>query len=212
MKPAMGGTSEILDRIPAAAPIKRAVGWRRRREAAHVVRTVWSHVGRGGRVLDLGCGRGYVGALLESGGIRCAVGCDVVAGNEALQRFCTFDGWALPFRDDAFEATILAFILHHTPDPTSLLREAARVTRRRLVILEDTPRSPVDWAYAAFHVWSFNGVKDISWRGRVLSAADWLAVFPRLGLRVLASGEIPRRERWPPVARSLFVVEPRSTS
>jgi hypothetical protein len=76
-----------------------------------------------------------------------------------------------------------------------------------LLILEDTPRRTADWAYAAFHVWSFNGVSGIGWRGRVRSEPEWKELFPEVGLRLLATRSVPRRERWPPIARTVFVAE-----
>ncbi|OLV18078.1 hypothetical protein BOO71_0007291 [Deinococcus marmoris] len=47
-----------------------------------------------------------------------------------------YDGSTLPFPDCSFDAVLLAFVLHHCPHPVAVLREAARVSRRVLV-LED---------------------------------------------------------------------------
>ncbi|MEM1192476.1 MAG: class I SAM-dependent methyltransferase [Pseudomonadota bacterium] len=47
-----------------------------------------------------------------------------------------YDGGAFPFARDQFEAALLLTMLHHTPDPDHILREATRVARR-LIIIED---------------------------------------------------------------------------
>jgi len=58
-------------------------------------------------------------------------------------RFAGLDARALPFRDAAFDAVLLSFALHDMPRRVrgEVLREAARVARDRLVILDyDVPR------------------------------------------------------------------------
>lgn len=179
----------------------------RRREAEQTIRCLDHPLPRGARVLDLGCGRGYVGALLEREFGCVAVGCDVAPGNEALRRFCLFDGGRLPFRSRAFDATLLCFVLHHTDDPVALLREAARVTRGRILVLEDTPRCRLDRVWGWIHCWSFNKGLGLPGLGRVRIEEEWRAHFRSLGLRVVQAKALRRLDRFPPVARTLFVIE-----
>lgn len=94
----------------------------------------------GARVLDLGSGRGYVGALLERELGHLIVRCDILPGNEALDRFCVVEGRELPFRSGSLDATSLCFVLRHIDGPAVLLREAARVTHGRILVLEHTSR------------------------------------------------------------------------
>jgi demethylmenaquinone methyltransferase/2-methoxy-6-polyprenyl-1,4-benzoquinol methylase len=59
-------------------------------------------------------------------------------------RFATLDARRLPFTDRSFDVTVLSFALHDMPRPVRLevLREARRVTARRLVILDyELPRA-----------------------------------------------------------------------
>ncbi|HEX7050039.1 MAG TPA: methyltransferase domain-containing protein [Longimicrobiales bacterium] len=178
----------------------------RRREARHAVARIAGDIAAGGWFLDLGCGMGYVGALLEQRvGCR-SVGCDVAVANEALRRFCVFDGRRLPFRASAFHGAVLAFVLHHARNPLALLREAARVNAGPLFVFEDTPRTRADRIWGRLHSRSFNRKHRIPWRGRVRDEAEWRMLFHRAGLRVLRADRLRRRERFPPVARTMFVL------
>ena len=54
-------------------------------------------------------------------------------------------GNALPFRDDAFDASLAILTIHHWPDPAKGLRELRRAARRRVVILTWDPTAPGFW-------------------------------------------------------------------
>jgi SAM-dependent methyltransferase len=79
---------------------------------------------QGRRILDLGAGEGYVGPFRRVEGV-----------------YVTYDGSRLPFRDAAFETTLLLLTLHHCVAPETVLDEAVRVTRRRLIVLESVYRN-----------------------------------------------------------------------
>jgi SAM-dependent methyltransferase len=94
-------------------------------------------VGRGARVLDVGAGSG---ALAPS--LRAAAGDVIVVGLDAsaeMLRRCRSatgipaiqcDALALPIRDAAVDAVVLAFVLFHLSDPARAVAEAARVLTR----------------------------------------------------------------------------------
>jgi len=88
-----------------------------------------------------------VGVELARRGAGEVVGVDVVDVRETRALpFALYDGLTLPFPDGRFDLAILTFVLHHVPNDRkpALLREALRVARRRVVILEDTPTTAFD--------------------------------------------------------------------
>jgi ubiquinone/menaquinone biosynthesis C-methylase UbiE len=183
-----------------------------RRVTAHTVSLVEPALGPGWSLLDVGTGAGYVSAALAARGRR-VHGVDIVDARRVQGTgFDLWDGATLPFPDGTFDAVLFGFVLHHIPDARKLdvLTEARRVARRRILVLEDTPATPLDWLAAELH-----GRRH---RRAIGSRADfgfktrrgWEGWFADMGLRVAASSAIPRlaRDWYRPWARGFFVLEP----
>ena len=166
----------------------------------------------GDRVLDIGCGEGWV--LAELAGEHEVMGVDIVD----LRRkfippfgFELYDGLQVPCADGSFDVVLLTFVLHHVPNDrkAQLVREARRVTRRNVVVLEDTPRNAIDRLACNMH--------GRAHRKRIGTTADfgfydqtgWEIFFDQQGLRVTTSQALPRfgRDLIRPWARSWFVLE-----
>ena len=93
----------------------------------------------GASVLDVGCGDGllthYLGELRRDIEVS---GVDVLVRKGALIPVREFDGHSLPYSDGAFDVVMLVDVVHHAGDPLQLLREAARVARRWLILKDHT--------------------------------------------------------------------------
>jgi len=48
-----------------------------------------------------------------------------------------YDGVTIPFDDNTFDAVVVAFVLHHAVSANTVVREALRVSNRRIILLED---------------------------------------------------------------------------
>lgn len=107
----------------------------------HFAALIAPHVEPASSVLDLGCGTLQIASALAARvpGVR-VLGIDVLtppAIPSPAVTFQPFDGRTIPLPDRSVDVTCIAFVLHHADEPDDLLREALRVTRRRLVVLED---------------------------------------------------------------------------
>lgn len=87
----------------------------------------------GKRTLDLGCGEGRVGRVLQSRGYR-VTGVDaspamvrLTAGHEIPQPAVVADAAALPFRNEAFDLVVVYMSLHDMDRMPEAVAEAARV-------------------------------------------------------------------------------------
>ena len=92
-----------------------------------------------GSVLDLGCGDGLLFDLLGKK-IEKGVGLDISpeAVRKATEkgfdaRLHSFDN-PLPFEDNTFDNVVLLDVLEHVYDPVPLLKEAARVSKKYVIV------------------------------------------------------------------------------
>jgi ubiquinone/menaquinone biosynthesis C-methylase UbiE len=88
-------------------------------------------------LLEIGAGKGHVARALSRAANVDIQLVDVVDYNETELPLRVYDGVHLPFDDCAFDYALLIFVLHHTPDPLMVLREALRVSKLGVVIAEN---------------------------------------------------------------------------
>jgi ubiquinone/menaquinone biosynthesis C-methylase UbiE len=142
------------------------------------VLTPW--VPRRSTLLDIGAGSGLLAqALVDELHVRATLA-DVVNNSRTTLPFVLCDGGRLPFRDHAFEVALLAFVLHHAPDPMRVLWEGRRVSRR-LIVFEDTFRSTVERVFAAWTDWVLNRGHGISPAWGRLPPQGWLDLIGGVG-------------------------------
>lgn len=169
----------------------------------------------GSTVLDFGCGRGHLAALIAGAGFDCYT-------TDVMDYRCT-DARVLPFRqmaspadvpyaDDMFDSAIVKTVLHHVDetDLTPLLINLRRVARR-LVIEEDTYAVPAmahGAAVGQIELTEFNklgdgdqfrtlvlidlfgnavaqGLVDMNFGCQFKRISEWNSLFNSLGLRVV---------------------------
>ena len=116
-----------------------------------------AEVGPDSQVLDVGTGTGFIAAGLAPRA-RHVVGVDsspamlaVAAGNVAalgLGNVTLVEGGvdALPLADGSVDAAVANMVLHHAPDPTTMLTEMARVVRPGgIVAVTDEVEHSYEW-------------------------------------------------------------------
>ena len=107
-------------------------------------------VGRGARVLDVGCGDGALAGVLAT-----RLGCEVsgvdtnrlaidYAAVEFAERghagdFRLIEGYRNDHADDAFDAVVCSDVIEHVREPAAMLREIRRVLRPRGALVLTTP-------------------------------------------------------------------------
>lgn len=90
---------------------------------------------RSARVLDVGCGDGLLSAEISAKRPDLEIqGLDVLARDRSYIPVEIFDGSRIPFAEGSFDAVLFSDVLHHTEEPTVLLREAGRVARQCVLI------------------------------------------------------------------------------
>ena len=89
----------------------------------------------GSSVLDVGCGDGKIARMVMD--LRPDVdirGIDVLVRPDTAIPVEEFDGVTFPAADNSYDTVTFVDVLHHTDNPTDLLREASRVARTSVVV------------------------------------------------------------------------------
>lgn len=166
------------------------------------------HIPRGGHVLDVGSGNGFIASrMLAEGGAASVRGVDVLLHPAPLIPTTAFDGDHLPYEDGAFDLVTLIDVLHHTRHPDRLLAEALRVSRHRVLIKDHDWVTPLDRWVLSLADYLGNKPHGVALPYTFLRMEDWTALFDRLNLRAVAT----ERFRYAPYDFSrqvVFVVEP----
>jgi SAM-dependent methyltransferase len=139
----------------------------------------------GSRVLDLGAGEGFVLAALGAG-----IAVDVGCFRRAAVPYVVYDGSALPFADATFDTTLLLLTLHHCDKAASVLDEAVRVTRHRLILTESVYRNRLDRFWLRALDRRFNRLRHAGRMPAPLAfrrSAEWEALFASRRLRLITA-------------------------
>ncbi len=153
------------------------------------------------RILEIGCGNGDRILLLRSLGFS-ITGVDIssemveLAGSRVGKAFVTqCDAKELEFQDNEFDISLLLNTLEFVCDPVAVLREAARVSRRKVIV-------------ACFNSFSTMGLKAMLWRLIGHGAFSTMRTYTHLQLsalikkamgRVLKTYISPYNEMFPPI-------------
>jgi len=173
-------------------------------------------------VLDFGNGSGAVAhTLARKSGAR-VVGVDVAQNSIFPIPAVSYDGRVLPFRDGTFDLVYAVFVVHHCPDVKAVLREVSRVSKGRVLLVEDvwTNRRNKLWLYF-FHVLFDLFMLLLTLLGKAKwssffrydfrDEAGWSACFQSLGLRLVQAGDLIMHPRYP-VKHRYYLVDKRPVS
>jgi SAM-dependent methyltransferase len=174
---------------------------RRSRRIAEVVAAALEPLGRG-TLLDVGCGDGGVAALIAERWGGTPLGIEIHARRRVAIPFAIFDGRRIPVTDHGVDFVLLADVLHHDEEPVRLLREAARVARRSVVVKDHCADSAWDRLILTVMDWVGNAPHGVARPGRYVRSEDWTRLAEEAGLRVAARMRLDGL--YPPVAESVF--------
>ena len=140
--------------------------------------------------MDIGAGGGWQGELMSEKKKVDMQLLDVEDFNRSKLPLALYDGKNIPFPDNSFDTSLLLFVLHHCTEPLLVLKEAVRVTKKRIIIHEDTYTSSFNRVLVGANDFISNSPffltnpfkMNMPYNYR--KVADWERVFQDLGLRV----------------------------
>ena len=180
----------LLDRIHGGYVFKRRV-----RVLSSVLAKL---IPPGARVLDVGCGDGLIAHLISQQRPDVQVqGIDVLIRPQTHIPVAQFDGQTIPHDDATFDAVMFVDVLHHTEDAMVLLREAARVARRAIVLKDHTRDGFLAGPTLRFMDWVGNARHGVVLPYNYWPAARWAKAFEELGWAVAAREKRLNLYPWP---------------
>ena len=159
------------------------------------------------RILDLGCGHGALAYVLAKKLNASVFGIDVRDVRRYDIEFSLFDGENLPAGEKSFDATIVAFVLHHAANFRKLLQEIRRVTQGVIIIYEDTPANALERKFCTTHGKTFNEKFGIKNSATFLSQEEWREEFTKAGLRLIDTKSVNFPNPFYITHRRMFVLK-----
>lgn len=153
---------------------------------------------RGATVLDVGSGDGLLARrVMDARPDVTITGVDVLARPTAHIPVKLFDGVVLPFTDDGFDVVMMIDVLHHASQQDALLREVARVARRRVVIKDHFVRGLLAHPTLRFMDWVGNVRHGVALPYSYWTPDRWERAFANAGLRMVEQRARLGLYRWP---------------
>jgi ubiquinone/menaquinone biosynthesis C-methylase UbiE len=134
----------------------------------------------GDTLLEVGSGPGSVVQTLRARGHNVT---PLDIADSAFEPSLTpvvYQGGVMPFEGEQFDTALVLTTLHHTPDPDAILREAARVARR-VIVIEDVFETRWQEAYTKFAD-SLTNMEFLGHPHSNRNDAHWQQSFAQLGL------------------------------
>jgi len=159
------------------------------------------------RILDVGCGNGFIAHHLSAMLGANVIGIDMEATTEAAIEYRQFDGQHFPVADRSVDAVLLCYVLHHAQHLDVVVSELQRVLSAggRAIVYEDIPES---W-WDRIVCWTHN----LKWRKRTgactfRSDAEWRTLFNSAGFAIVSERQLSRwRNFTHPVCHRFYVLK-----
>jgi ubiquinone/menaquinone biosynthesis C-methylase UbiE len=157
-------------------------------------------------ILDVGSGTDKVANLIRKNfGIK-VICIDIDYYHRVGTNKIIFDGINIPFKNSVFTTVLCCFVLHHALYQKKLIEEMKRVTKSKIIIMEDIPNTGIDRLVILLH----KITSRINYKSKNMNFRkdhEWRNLFRNIGLIIKDEVKIKRnRELLYPVSRQLYVL------
>lgn len=179
------------------------------KRAAFFADALTPHIPTGSSLLDVGAGDGLLASTLRDRMQLNVRAVDIEARSLGNLQVEVYDGKTLPLDDQSVDYAMCVAVLHHCDDPVAVLREIRRVTRKRLLLVEDLFDSATDrLCVIGFHHYLRFVEKMPFNRNGFASTGRWRERLFEAGFRLSRTIVLGKAVRWFPVMNTLMICEP----
>jgi len=165
----------------------------------------------GEKILDLGAGNGLLALEIKKQLKKEVVLVDIVDYNYTDLPLILYNPEEqIPLADGEVDTTILYTVLHHASDPEHLLKEATRITKKRLVIIEAYIEEDDISMTNSFFDWFYNrviGDEDINVPLNFLKLEGWKKILKLYGFNVIENKYVGISEPLVPEHQVLIIAD-----
>lgn len=156
-----------------------------KKRAVKIALQMKDFIKKGDRVLDIGLGNGFVAKQVRNHYKVYMEGVDVVEYNETDIKNTIYDGLSLPFRSKSFDCILILQTLHHCSDQIQVLKEAKRVSKKTIIIMEDVYNNYFEKMMTFLHDYISNKRKGVDCPYYFHNKKEWQEIFSKLGLKIV---------------------------
>lgn len=136
-------------------------------------------------MLDVGTGDGQIAKMIgETQPGTQVQGIDIMLREKTHIPVSLFDGTRIPMEDDSVDVVTFVDVLHHTDDPSVLIKEAARVARKAVIIKDHLSENGFDHATLRFMDWVGNAPHGVVLPYNYAPRRDWDRWFRKADLKI----------------------------
>ena len=133
------------------------------------------------KILDVGCGDGLLASRLKNELIGIDIqGVDTVEQKKKFIPVELFDGRTLPYPNKSFDVVLLMDVLHHAREPSMLLKECMRVSRKAVIIKDHTWWNPIGLGFLYLSDYISNKPKGVDLPMNFIHRSRWPELFKEL--------------------------------
>ena len=137
------------------------------------------------KILDLGSGSGTIARRIMDLRPELEItGVDILIRPNTLIPMIEYDGDTIPFADNHFDYVTIADVLHHTPNPAAVLKEAARVAKHGVIIKDHLVEGFLAEPILGFMDWVGNKGHNVRLIYNYYDRAQWDKAILDAGLKI----------------------------
>lgn len=182
------------------------------RRAAWKYSLIKNHIKDSKKILDFGAGDMSLALFISRRNKKINVtGVDVIDPgykNKKNAKFVKYDGKKLPFKNREFDTLIAFYVLHHCNNLKEVIAECARVTGKRIIVVESIPHSKKEIPFMKFFDFIFNVIKldktPLPYKFKTVS--NWQKMFKKNKFKLVSSYHPKNYEDFVPFGK-LYILE-----